>query len=289
VASPRKVPSFFLFGEPPRVVEGKFLHLENLDDRTRSNDWNIRAHTHADLNHIFYITAGGGFLSADGRHFAFAAPCFLMIPARVVHGLIYAQETTGAVLTLADSYLRVLVQREPEFAFLFRAPRALALDNPSAVERAFEGLSRELVWTAPGHAAAVEAHLLGLLVEALRADTDDKAARSSPGGPAELVARFRETVEGHYRERLSLQDYAARLGVPAARLRAACVEVTAAPPMRLVNERLMLEAKRALLYSNMTIAEAAYHLGLDDPAYFSRLFAKSTGLSPRAYRRQAAL
>jgi len=38
----------------------------------------------------------------------------------------------------------------------------------------------------------------------------------------------------------------------------------------------------------MTIAEAAYHLGLDDPPYFSCLFAKSTGLSPRAYRRRAA-
>jgi len=38
------IPSVFLFGEPLRTVEGKFLHLEVLDDRTRPNDWIVRAH-----------------------------------------------------------------------------------------------------------------------------------------------------------------------------------------------------------------------------------------------------
>ncbi len=47
---------------------------------------------------------------------------------------------------------------------------------------------------------------------------------------------------------------------------------------------MTLEAKRALLYSNMTIAEVAYHLGFEDPAYFSRFFAKVVGRSPRAFR-----
>jgi AraC family transcriptional regulator, transcriptional activator of pobA len=57
-----------------------------------------------------------------------------------------------------------------------------------------------------------------------------------------------------------------------------------ASPLRLVQDRLMLEAKRALLYSNMTIAEVGYHLGFEDPAYFSRFFAKAEGLSPKRYR-----
>jgi hypothetical protein len=55
-----EIPSFFLFGEPLRTVEGKFLHLEALDDRSRPNDWNIRAHAHADLNHVFHITSAAG-------------------------------------------------------------------------------------------------------------------------------------------------------------------------------------------------------------------------------------
>ena len=54
----------------------------------------------------------------------------------------------------------------------------------------------------------------------------------------------------------------------------------------MIQRRVVLEAKRALLYSNMTVTEAAYYLGFSDPAYFSRFFAKATGKSPRAFRRK---
>jgi AraC family transcriptional activator of pobA len=279
------VPSFFLFGEPLRAVEGKFLHLEALDDRTRPNDWNIRPHAHADLNHIFHITAGGGVMDADARTIAFTAPCLLLAPSGVVHGFAYETETTGSVLTIADSYLRDLAQREPDFANLFEAPCQLSLPVDTPVGDALAGLARELVWSAPAGGAAIEAHLLGVLVEALRLLTRSRAASPTVlGHHAVLVARFRELVEAEYRSGRPLRDYARRLGVTEARLRAACLKVAAASPLRLIQDRVLLEAKRALLYSNMGIAEVAYHLGFNDAAYFSRFFTKIEGLSPRAFR-----
>jgi AraC family transcriptional activator of pobA len=279
------VPSFFLFGEPLRTVEGKFLHLEALDDRTRPNDWNIRAHAHADLNHIFHITSGGGVMYADAETIPFAAPCLLLAPSGVVHGFAYEVDTTGSVLTLADSYLRDLTHREPDFAGLFRAPRQLPLGPESRIAASLESLSRELVWTAPGGGAAVEAHLLGVLVETLRLLVHTQAAGPAvQGAQATLLARFRELIEAHYRTGLSMRAYAERLGVTVARLRATCLKVAAASPLRLVQDRTMLEAKRALLYSNMTVAEVGYHLGFEDPAYFSRFFTKAEGCSPRAFR-----
>ena len=45
-----------------------------------------------------------------------------------------------------------------------------------------------------------------------------------------------------------------------------------------------LEAKRGLLYTNMTVSEVADSCGFEDPAYFSRFFARETGESPRSYR-----
>ena len=279
------VPSFFLFGEPLRTVEGKFIHLEELDDRTRPNDWNIRAHAHADLNHVFHITAGGGVMHVDGEMIAFTAPCLLLVPSGRVHGFAYEVETAGSVLTVADSYLRDLTAREPAFAGLFRAPRQLPLGPESTIAASLRELSRELVWTAPAGGAAVEGHLLTILVEALRRLVRVEAATPAvQGGHVTLVARFRELVEAHYREGLPMEAYAGRLGVTVARLRGACLRVAGATPLRLVQDRLMLEAKRALLYSNMTVAEVAYHLGFDDPAYFSRFFAKAEGLSPKRYR-----
>jgi AraC family transcriptional activator of pobA len=279
------IPSFFLFGEPLRAVEGRFLHLEALDDRTRPNDWNIRAHAHADLNHVFHITSGAGVMYVDAEVIAFTAPCLVLAPSGVVHGFAYEVETTGSVLTIADSYLRDLTAREPDFASLFRAPCQLPLGAESRIEASLASLSRELVWTAPGGGAAAEAHLLAVLVEVLRLLVRARAVSPAvQGAQAMLVARFRELVEVHYREGLSMDAYAGRLGVSVARLRAACLKVAAAAPLSLVRDRTMLEAKRALLYSNMTVAEVGYHLGFEDPAYFSRFFAKAEGRSPRAFR-----
>jgi AraC family transcriptional activator of pobA len=85
---------------------------------------------------------------------------------------------------------------------------------------------------------------------------------------------------------LSVAHYAKALNVTAARLRAACIEVTGKTPTRVLEERLVLEAKRNLTYTNMTVAQIAYYLGFTDPAYFSRFFSKLAGESPAAFRRR---
>jgi AraC family transcriptional activator of pobA len=51
-----------------------------------------------------------------------------------------------------------------------------------------------------------------------------------------------------------------------------------------LHARLMLEAKRSLVYTSMTVAEVGYSLGFADPAYFSRVFARRAGVAPAAFR-----
>lgn len=56
-----------------------------------------------------------------------------------------------------------------------------------------------------------------------------------------------------------------------------------------VNSYLIEEAKHLLLSPETTISETAYKLGFEYPQYFSRLFKKKTGLSPKAYIESAAV
>ena len=278
------IPKFFLFGEPPQNVGDHYLHLEALSDRSRPNNWNIRTHAHVQLSHIFHLTGGGGVMTAEERHHAFKAPCALLVPAGVAHGFRFEPETEGRVLTISHPYLRELALRETCFVSLFDAPAALPL-LPGALEPSLDALSRELNWIAAGHGAAVEAHLLCILVACARALEQAQAVPDAgPGRQASLVARFREAIERHYRDGMPLARYAALLGVSEKQLRSACLRIARQPPSRMIESRILLEAKRALLYSNMTVAEAAYHLGFGDPAYFSRFFAKAVGKSPRAFR-----
>jgi len=56
-------------------------------------------------------------------------------------------------------------------------------------------------------------------------------------------------------------------------------------PSQIIKDRLVLEAKKQLKFSNKTVREIAFELGFEDPAYFSRLFSKNAGISPTQYRR----
>ncbi|TSD89195.1 helix-turn-helix domain-containing protein [Mycobacterium sp. KBS0706] len=279
------IPNFFLYGEAPRTVDDRFLHLEALEDRSRPSGWTIRAHAHANLNHVFHFTRGGGVVRAEGQSIRLQAPCLLLMPAGVVHGFDFEPETVGSVLTVSDAALRELVRREPEFRPLFAAPAVIPVADQGFILASLGRLSRELAWLAPGRAAAVEALLVGILVEVLRLAQAGGGETAAPGPQALLVARFRERIEQHYRAHDEVEDYARALAVSPKQLWAACRRVAGAPPARLIQDRLLLEAKRLLLYTNVSVAEAAYALGFNDPAYFSRLFAKQTGRSPRDFRR----
>ena len=97
------VPTFNLYGEPHRSVSNHFLHAESLDHRSRPAHWTIRPHSHRELNHLILIVAGGGEMQAEGTLTAFEAPCLLLVPSQVVHGFRWQAESSGSVITLANT------------------------------------------------------------------------------------------------------------------------------------------------------------------------------------------
>ena len=232
-------------------------------------------------------------MQAETQRYTFQAPALLVTPAGVVHGFAFTPETEGYVVTLADTLLRDLARDEPAFKGLFQAPTCASLaGDPTHTQELADTvpkLRRELIWKAPASAAAAAARLTTVLVSAVRALHEPAELTAAATNPrAALVARFREKVESHLRMGLSIAQYAKTLSVTPARLRAACLEVTGKPPVRIVEDRLLLEAKRNLTYTNMTVAETAYSLGFADPAYFSRFFSKLAGESPGTFRKRMA-
>ena len=223
-ATARDDPHILLYGEPLREVGARFIHIEPLEDRSKQSDWNIRPHAHADLNHVFFINRGKGEMTADGVKIPFTAPCLLVLPAGRVHGFAYEPGAASWVRTIAEAYLRELIGREPSFSDVFSNARCLVVEDEEGMEDQLFRLGQELVWNAPGYAAAIESHLLGILVAMLRLSHHaTREVRLVTGRAGELVARFRVCVELMYRTSSPLQDYAASLSITQAQLRRACV------------------------------------------------------------------
>lgn len=292
------IPRYWLYGEPPAVPELRFVHIETIPERMRLYNWEVRPHRHDGLSHALLVTGGGGWLTADGGDTAFRAPALIIVPAQVVHGFRFDPGTDGHVLTMSEGFLAGVLAAAPEAELRDAPPLPTAWDleagsdEAAALSHAFAAIRREFRAHHVGRASAISAHVMLLLVAAarLRADRRGDGARDGQGQSADvrLLARLRPMIDERFSQHWPVERYAATLGVTPGRLNAACRRVTGLSTLQLVHARLMLEARRSLIYTGHGMAEIGYALGFEDPAYFSRFFAKREGRSPQAFRRAHA-
>ncbi|MFA7587791.1 MAG: helix-turn-helix domain-containing protein [Novosphingobium sp.] len=280
------IPSFYLYGEAQRTVEKDFVHVESLDDRSRPSEWTIQPHLHRDLHHLILICEGGGAMRADDVICRFTSPALLLVPSGMVHGFQWFAESRGWVISFADSYYATLVERDPDLAPLFRTAAAIVLDNDDclAIERHVSQLMLELGWIGPAQHSAVEAEILAIMVRSVRRAKLARIEGDAQGRHAAIVAHLRARIDQRFRLRETVDVHARALGVSATALRLACARVGGVSPAAMLDQRAMLEARRLLLYTKLTINQVGYAIGIEDPAYFSRFFTRHAGQTPRSYR-----
>lgn len=96
--------------------------------------------------------------------------------------------------------------------------------------------------------------------------------------------RFRQMLEHHYRQIHTVKEYANCLNVSTKTLTNCVYESSHNTPLKIINERIILEAKRQLLHSDLKIKEIAFYLGFEDPSYFVKFFKRQTGYLPAEFR-----
>ncbi len=284
-----RIPSFFLYGEAPRDYDERTLHVETIECRSARHHWKIEPHLHRTLHQLVFVVSGRGVALAESQLAEYRPPALVVVPAGTVHGFVFEPGTEGFVLSMTDDLPRELARREPRLAALFENPARLEFQGQSLratdLQQSIAMLAREHARSAPGRELALESLLGVILANVLRVSHGaDEGLAGAAGRHRQLVARFRELIERDFRSNRSVADYAAALHVSESRLRAACLCVTEQSPIQMVHTRILLEAKRELVYSSATVSEIAYALGFDDPAYFTRFFSKRTGLAPRTFR-----
>ena len=283
----RSIPQYFLYGEARQDVDERFLHVESIAERSRLHDWTIRPHAHRELHHFLLVERGGGVYSADAGRHEFAPVSLISVPLSCVHGFDFKPRTDGWIVTASGALLRRIAREHQELACVLDEPSVTPLTSSAAdpMRNLFAVLAGEFRGHLPGRRVAAESWLAAILVETLRRKLELAPDAVHPRTPdSELAARYRSMVEEKYRAQMSIADYARALCVSTERLRLACVRSTGSAPLALLNARRLLEAKRSLLYTNMSVTLIAETCGFADPAYFSRFFTRSTGASPRSYR-----
>lgn len=107
-----------------------------------------------------------------------------------------------------------------------------------------------------------------------------------PSKEMDFFRDFSRLVEIHFRTKHTVADYADILGVAPKTLSNKFNRLELTQPNDIIKERIILEAKRLLGHSSLSVKEIAYQLGYEDPAYFNRLFTNKVGDTPSNFKKK---
>ncbi|MEY4488805.1 MAG: hypothetical protein RIQ79_1313, partial [Verrucomicrobiota bacterium] len=130
----------------------------------------------------------------------------------------------------------------------------------------------------------VHAYIMIILAKTRRWLLGDATSQADVRVLNSLSIRFRQALEEQFPRLLKVSDYAALLHTSRTQLNNDLRLHTGRTASELIHDRLLLEAKRLLLYSDSTVSEIAYKLRFQDPSYFCRFFRLRAGVSPGEFR-----
>jgi AraC family transcriptional activator of pobA len=284
------VPQFALYGESASAAGNELVHIELIETRSRLYDWEIANHTHSGLFQILFLLGGHVSARIDTEIWDCSGPSVITIHPSVVHGFHFSAEAYGYVLTVDQSILshERIGSSVDIFSGLFLQPLALDLHAAPEAMKKIEALLQQMLleFSEPlrDHTLMLDWLTRCVLLLLLRQHADRRQADLSGHADFELFSRLRASVEENYKAQWSVAQHAAALNVTESRLNRLCVKLTGKSAFDLLQQRLMLEARRRLTYVPASISSIAYELGFQDPAYFSRAFKRATGMTPKGFR-----
>lgn len=114
--------------------------------------------------------------------------------------------------------------------------------------------------------------------------TQDYFTEIKKGADLDSVMLFRDMLDAHYRNQKQVSYYAAQILITEKRLNQATTKVLGKTPKEIIDDRIMLEAKRLLAHTNESIKEVGFSLGFEEPTNFIKYFKKHAQTTPTEFR-----
>lgn len=99
-----------------------------------------------------------------------------------------------------------------------------------------------------------------------------------------ILRDFKHLVDARYHQWHKVNDYAAEVHLSPKYLSQTVKQFTGKSAKEFIQDRLVLEAKRLLLHTDLSVKEVAYKIGFEEPLHFSAFFKKKAGISPSSFR-----
>ncbi len=235
--------------------------------------------------HLVFITKGSGWHEIDfKRHTVKSGAMFFMMPAQV-HSWSLGKGTCGIVVEFenlsmftGDEAFVLAEALRPSVNYL-----ALSGDNKKVIHELYQGMMDEYESEEKDFEILLRINLAKLIILFSRfiKDTPAKVSRVS-----KFREEFNELIERNYKTHHNVEFYAKTMGVATKSLTAKVNRNIGKNVREIIQDRCILEGKRLLAYSDLSVSEIALELGFEDPNYFTRFFKLKTKINPGKFRQK---
>jgi AraC family transcriptional activator of pobA len=239
---------------------------------------------------ILFIEEGQGFHEIDFHTYPIqSAGIHFLMPGQV-HLLHFTSACAGYIVAFSEefySFYNPESQSLAHFPFFRPTERypvlALEAHDRTYFHNLLENMVADHLTSDAGN--PMTGKYLGLLLQkcSILVRKNESGPLSAFASP-ELISRFQELVDRNFREQHAVQHYAELLDVSPDYLSKSVKKYLGVTASDHIQTKLLLEAKRLLVFTPMSSKEITYALHIEDPSYFGRLFKRKTGLTPNEYR-----
>ncbi|MBL0339816.1 MAG: helix-turn-helix domain-containing protein [Bacteroidetes bacterium] len=231
---------------------------------------------------VFFFENGGGIQLIDFKQLpVLANSCYIVFPQQI-HLLKRAPKACGRLVQFSEEIIPS-VQLRLQLQLLFFSEKSAILFEKNKLQLNQFGAILDLLEAASKVQTELSKEITLHFLQALLLqliDSREKIDVHSLSGDRQLLFRFQQILEEQYLENHQVNRYASFLNTTDKKLSSVTTKLLGITPLQVIHNRLLLEAKRLLLFENNSHKEIAFHLGFDSPASFSLFIKKKTGFSP---------
>ncbi len=240
---------------------------------------------------IYWIQVGRGTYNIDFESHTFNDNVLFFLSPGQVFSVSSEQIKTAYKLTFKRDFYCIQTH-DKEVAcngVLFNNIYETPFVKPCAKETAklnfiLESLIEEFQQNETAQYDMLQAYLKQFIINAVRVQKENHVLKEDT--ETRLFKDFSLLVEQNFKTMHSVTEYANRLGFSPKSITKHFQKLGAKTPSDFIKNRILLEAKRLLIYTDKTVKEIAFELGFNDPAYFTRFFTKAISRSPLQFKKE---
>ncbi|WP_404986586.1 AraC family transcriptional regulator [Chryseobacterium sp. M5] len=256
----------------------------------------ISSHKHIEKphRHDFYVTViftkGSGIHEIDFQKYDVSEGSLFFLSPGQVHSWELSPDTDGYIFFFSQPYyeMHYVNQKLKNFPFFnspsFSRKLQLQFNELTDMIRLFEAIGSEHESQNVMKQGFILSLISQIYIQSVRefAKGDEKTSATSVSY-FKHYQDFENLLEESFTSQKSISFYASQLNISAKHLNRITQTVMQKTASEIITERVILEAKRMLIYLDEDLVEIAFRLGYEEYSYFARMFRKNSGITPSQF------